>query len=66
MAIELLLSAVVIVLLGGMILVEWMSTPNPKYLKPSGWRATAERADLLLAACIAFCLVVVWLPFLLR
>jgi hypothetical protein len=49
-----------------MILWEWMATPDPNYPKPVGWRATGERADVLLAGCIILCLVVVWLPLLFR
>jgi hypothetical protein len=66
MAIELIISVAVIGLLGGMILTERTSTPDPKYLKPVGWQAIAERADLLLAGCIVLCLVVTWLPLLFR
>jgi hypothetical protein len=66
MTIELLLSPAVIVLLGGMILLERMATPDPKFPKPVGWRAIAERADLLLAGCIVLCLTIVWLPRLFR
>jgi hypothetical protein len=66
MSIELLLSVAVIVLLGGMILSEWTATPDPNFPKPVGWRATAERADLLLSGCIGLCLIVVWLPLLSR
>ena len=66
MSIELLLSVPVIVFLGGMILVERMATPDPNFPKPVGWRATAERADLLLAGCIVLCLLIVWLPRLFR
>jgi hypothetical protein len=66
MSIELLLSAAVIVILGGMILWEWMATPDPNYPKPVGWRVTGERADVLLGGCIVLCLIVVWLPLLFR
>ena len=66
MTIELLLSPAVIILLGGMILVERMATPDPNFPKPVGWRAIAERADLLLAGCIVLCLLIVWLPRLFR
>lgn len=66
MAIELWLSVVAVVFLGGMILQEWMATPDPKYPKAVGWRAIAQRADLLLAGCIILCLLITWTPALFR
>jgi hypothetical protein len=66
MAIELLLSAAVIVVFGGMILAEWLLLPDPKDQRPVGWRAAIRRADLLLGGCIFLCLGVIWLPLFFR
>jgi hypothetical protein len=66
MLIEILLSAAVIALLGGMILLEWNSPPEPQLPKLIGWKGALQRADVLLAACIGLCLAVIWLPALFR